>query len=46
MEAVVVGNAATGRVCCAFEDAGNGRSVERGGAKNGSVREGKLVDVR
>ncbi len=41
-----VGNAAAGRMCRAFEDAGDGRGVERGGDKNGSTREGKLVDVR
>ncbi len=44
--AVDVGNAATGKVCCAFEDAGNGRGVGRGGNENGGAREGKLADVR
>ena len=44
--AVDVGNAATRRVCHAFEDPGYGRGVERGGDRNGGVREGKLVDVR
>ena len=43
-----VGNAATRtrRVCPAFEDAGDGRSVERGGNENGGAREGKLADVK
>ncbi len=41
-----VGNAAAGRVCHAFEDAGNGRGVEREGDENGGAREGKLADVR
>ena len=41
-----VGNAIAGRVCCAFEDAGDGRGIERGGDENGSAREGKLEDVR
>ena len=40
-----VGNATTGRVCHAFEDAGDGRGVKRGGDKNGGAREGKLADV-
>ena len=44
--AVDVGNAAAGKVCRAFEDAGNGRSIERGGDENGGVREGELVEVR
>ena len=44
--AVDVGNAAAGKVCRAFEDAGNGRSVERGGDENGGGREEKLADVR
>ncbi len=44
--AVDVGNAATGKVCRAFEDAGNGRGVERGGDENGGARMGKLADVR
>ena len=43
--AVDVGNATTGRVCHAFEDAGDGRGVKRGGDKNGGAREGKLADV-
>jgi hypothetical protein len=30
----------------AFDDAGNGRGVERGGNGNGSWREGELADVR
>ena len=37
-----VGNAAAGRVCRAFEDAGDGRVIERGGNENGGAREGKL----
>jgi hypothetical protein len=41
-----VGNAAAGRMCRAFEDAGDGRGVERGGNKNGGAREAKLADVR
>ena len=41
-----VGNAAAGRVCRAFEDASDGRGVERGGGENGGAREGKLADVR
>ena len=41
-----IGNAATGRVCRAFEDAGNGRGIGRGGNKNGGAREGKLADVK
>ena len=44
--AVDISNAAAGRVCRAFEHAGNGREVERGGNENGGVREGKLADVR
>ena len=44
--AVAIGAAATKRVHRAFEDAGNGHGVERGGAKNGGAREGKLVYVR
>ncbi len=44
--AVDVGNVDAGRVCCEFEDAGNGCGVERGGNKNGGAREGKLADVR
>jgi hypothetical protein len=44
--AVDVGNAGAGRVCHAFEDAGDGRGVERGGDENGGAREGKLADVR
>ncbi len=44
--AVDIVNAPTGRVCRAFEDAGDGRGTERGGDKNGSAREGKLADVR
>ena len=34
---VPIGDAAAGRVCCAFEDAGNGRGAERGGDDNGSI---------
>ena len=41
-----IGNAAAGRVCRAFEDAGNGRGIKRGGDENGGAREGKLADVR
>ena len=41
-----VGNAAARRVCRAFEDAGDGRGVERGGNNNGGVRECKLAVVR
>ena len=41
-----VGNAAAGRSCRAFEDASNGRGVERGGDENGGARESKLADVR
>ena len=44
--AVDVGNAAVGRVCRAFEDASNGRGVERGGNKNSSAREGKLANAK
>jgi len=43
---VAVGNAAAGRVCRAFEDAGDGRGAERGGDENGGAREGKLADLR
>jgi hypothetical protein len=43
---VPIGDAAAGRVCCAFEDAGDGRGAERGGDDNGGAREGKLTDVR
>ena len=44
--AVDIGNAAARRVCHAFEDTDNGHGIERAGDKNGSAREGKLVDVR
>jgi len=43
---VAVGDAAAGRVRCAFEDAGNDRGAERGGGENGGAREGELVDLR
>ncbi len=35
-----------GRVRCAFEDAGDGRSIKKGSGNNGGVREGKLVNLR
>jgi hypothetical protein len=34
------------RVCHAFEDAPNGRSIKRGADNNGKMMEGKLVDSR
>ena len=43
---MAVGNAAARRVHRAFEDAGNGRGIERRGNKNGAAREGELADVR
>ena len=43
---MAAGNATTGRVRCAFEDAGNCRNVKRGGDKNYNAREGELVDAR
>ena len=43
---VAVGDAAAGRVRRAFEEAGDGRGVERGGDKNGGAREGELADLR
>ena len=43
---MAIGNAAAGRVRCAFEDAGNGRGAERGGDENGSAREGELANLR
>jgi len=42
---VAVGDAATGRVHRAFEDAGDGHGAERGGNENGGAREGELADV-
>ena len=43
---MAVGDAAARRLHRALEDAGDGRSVERGGDKNGDAREGELVDAR
>ncbi len=34
------------RVHCAFEEAGNGHRVERGGDNDDGAREGKLADSR
>ena len=42
--AVAVGDVPAGRVRRAFEDAGDGRGIERGGGTNGSAREGELAD--
>ena len=43
---MAVGDATTGRVHRAFEDAGDGHGAERGGNENGGAREGELADVR
>ena len=43
---VAVGDAATGRVRHAFEDAGHGRGAERGGDDNGGAREGELANLK
>jgi len=43
---VAVGDAAAGRVRCAFEDVGDGRSAERGGDENGGARERELANLR
>ena len=43
---MAVGDATTGRVCRAFEDAGDGRGAVRGGDDNGGAREGELAHLR
>ena len=43
---MAVGNATTGRVRRAFEDAVDGRGTEREGDDNGGAREGELANLR